>query len=262
MLTFQSWSGGKDSTASIILEHIYGLPQSKIIMSEVMFDRKRNISGELPEHIEWVHSTAIPLFQSWGYDIEILHSDYDYIDLFYHIRHNSKNPNRNGKYNGFLIGGRCMANNYIKVRALEKFFRKVNQEHIKYVGIAIDEPKRLERLNGTNKVSLLKRYGYTKQMSFDLCKEYRLLSPIYDFSKRGGCWFCPSATIKEYAHTKQNYPELWEELRKLSLSDNLVSQGFKYGKTFDEVDKEVDIYLNNLKFDETQLTLEDINNNV
>ena len=43
MLYFQSWSGGKDSTASIILEHIHGLPKSKIIMSEVMFDKKRTL---------------------------------------------------------------------------------------------------------------------------------------------------------------------------------------------------------------------------
>ena len=46
MLYFHSWSGGKDSTASIILDHIHGLPPSKIIFSEVMFDRKREISGE------------------------------------------------------------------------------------------------------------------------------------------------------------------------------------------------------------------------
>lgn len=70
MLYFQSWSGGKDSTASIILEHIHGLPRSKIILSEVMFDKKRNISGELPEHMEWVHNAAIPIFQSWG-DVDI-----------------------------------------------------------------------------------------------------------------------------------------------------------------------------------------------
>lgn len=70
MLYFQNWSGGKDSTASIILEHIHGLPHSKIIMSEVMFDKRRNISGELPEHMEWVHNTAIPIFQSWG-DVDI-----------------------------------------------------------------------------------------------------------------------------------------------------------------------------------------------
>lgn len=44
-----SWSGGKDSTASIILAHEHNEPLDLIIFSEVMFDK--NISGELPEHI-------------------------------------------------------------------------------------------------------------------------------------------------------------------------------------------------------------------
>lgn len=42
-----SWSGGKDSTASIILAHEHNEPLDLIIFSEVMFDE--NISGELPE---------------------------------------------------------------------------------------------------------------------------------------------------------------------------------------------------------------------
>ena len=42
-----SWSGGKDSTAQIILAHEHNEPLDLIIFSEVMFDK--NISGELPE---------------------------------------------------------------------------------------------------------------------------------------------------------------------------------------------------------------------
>lgn len=202
---FQSWSGGKDSTASIILEHIYGLPQSKIIMSEVMFDRKRNISGELPEHMEWVHNVAIPLFQNWGYEIEIVHADKDYLDLFYHVISKSKKEERNGKYAGFLIGGLCKTNSALKTKPINDFYNGLSEKYVQYVGIAADEPARLERLNGTNKVSLLSKYGYTEQI------------------------------------------ELWEELRMLSLTDNRVSNGFKYEKTFDEVDRAVDDYLDRQK---------------
>lgn len=53
------------------------------------------------------------------------------------------------------------------------------------MGIAIDEPKRLEKLQGTNKISLLEKYNYTEQMAYELCKKYGLLSPIYEFSFRG-----------------------------------------------------------------------------
>lgn len=158
MLYFQSWSGGKDSPASIILERIYSLPPSKIIMSEVMFDRKRNVSGELPEHMEWVHGTAIPLFHSWGYEVEIVRADRDYLDLFYHIISKSKKEGRNGKYAGFLIGGLCKANSALKTKPISDFYKGLNENFIQFVGIAADEPERLKRLIGTNKVSLKCRY--------------------------------------------------------------------------------------------------------
>ena len=45
-----SWSGGKDSTASIILAHEHNEPLDLIIFAEVMFDNET--SGELPEHIQ------------------------------------------------------------------------------------------------------------------------------------------------------------------------------------------------------------------
>lgn len=244
---FQSWSGGKDSTASIILEHIYGLPQSKIIMSEVMFDRKRDISGELPEHMEWVHDTAIPLFRSWGYEVEILRADKDYLDLFFHKIEKSKVTERIGKARGFLLSGRCDANRDLKIKPINGYYKNIKEDFIQYVGIAADEPKRLERLQGTNMVSLLAKYGYTEQLAYNLCKKFGLLSPVYNFSKRGGCWFCPNSSTKEFAHTKSEHPELWEELRRLSLTDNRVSNGFKYEKTFDEVDRAVDYYLNRQK---------------
>lgn len=60
MKTYLSWSGGKDSSASIILCHEQGIPLDGVIFSEVMFDLSRNISGENPEHIKWVYETAIP----------------------------------------------------------------------------------------------------------------------------------------------------------------------------------------------------------
>ena len=56
---------------------------------------------------------------------------------------------------------------------------------VQYVGIAADEPKRLAKLKN-GKTSLLAKYGYTEAMAADLCREYGLLSPIYEFANRGG----------------------------------------------------------------------------
>lgn len=111
---------------------------------------------------------------------------------------------------------------------------------VQYVGIAIDEPKRLKRLKGTNKVSLLEKYKVAEQQAYELCKKYNLLSPSYEFTNRGGCWFCPNQTYEELAHLKKYHPELWEELKKLSKEKNLVSYGFKYGKTIEQVENKID----------------------
>ncbi len=258
MLYFHSWSGGKDSTAGIILDHLHNLPPSRIVMSEVMFDLKRGISGELPEHMEWVHNVAIPLFKSWGYETEIIRGSKDYLSLFYHVIEETDIPERKGKYAGWLLGGRCAANRTLKTRPIGDYYKQFEDSEItQYVGIAIDEPERLAKLEGTNKVSLLQRYGYTEQMAHDLCKEYNLLSPIYEFSKRGGCWFCPNQKWAEFAHTRRYHPELWAELEKLNQEQNVVSRGFKWGKTLEEVTARVDQEIANQEAAAMQLSLFD-----
>lgn len=115
MNTLCFWSGGKDSTASIILAHIHKLPITEIVFCEVMFDKSRNISGEIPEHIDFIRNTAIPIFEEWGYKIKILRADCDYMDLFFHTVTRSKTEENNGKHSGWLIGGRCAGNDRLKI---------------------------------------------------------------------------------------------------------------------------------------------------
>ena len=240
MRYFHSWSGGKDSTAGVILDHIHGLPPSTIVFSEVMFDRKRGISGERPEHIDFIKNKAKPLFESWGYTVEILHAEKDYLDCFFRVLEKSKDETAIGKYKGWVIAGMCDANRDLKLKPIHRYYKSLDlagKAYTQYVGIAIDEPKRLERLRGTNKISLLERYGYTEQMAFDLCKKYDLLSPVYEFSRRGGCWFCPNATIREFAKTKRDYPDLWAELQKLDRVENTNSKGFSRGRSFSEIEQ-------------------------
>lgn len=185
-----SFSGGKDSAATIILAHEHNEPLELIIFSEVMFDEE--ISGELPEHISFIQEKCIPLFKEWGYETKILHSNETYMSSFNHIITKSKNTRRNGKRAGFPMAGKCKINGNCKVKPIKDFLKSMKgKEIIQYLGIAADEPKRLERLQGTNKVSLLDKYGYTEKMAFELCKKYGLLSPIYDFTPRGGLLVLP-----------------------------------------------------------------------
>lgn len=182
--------------ATIILAHEHNEPLDLIIFSEVMFDE--NTSGELPEHIKFIKEKCIPLFASWGYKTEILHSDVNYMDCFNHILTRSKVAERNGKKQGFPMSGRCAINSRCKTKPINDFFKAKDPEQVtQYIGIAIDEPKRLERLRDKKptRISLLEKYGYTEKMAFELCEKYGLLSPIYDFAPRGGVLVLPKCEI-------------------------------------------------------------------
>lgn len=208
-----SWSGGKDSTASIILAHENGEPLDMIIFAEVMFDE--NISGELPEHIDFVHRAA-KVFEGWGYPVHIVRSDRTYMDCFNHRITRSRIPERIGKKQGFPMAGKCMINRDCKMKTIRKFWKSIDCEYTQYVGIAVEEKKRLNRLVKTkNTVSLLEKYRYTEEMAYQLCKKYDLLSPMYDFARRGGCWFCPNAKEKELRHLRKNHNHLWKKLLEL-----------------------------------------------
>lgn len=101
--------------------------------------------------------------------------------------------------------------------------------------------------NRPNQISLLEKYGYTGIMAYELCKEYGLLSPLYEMGgMRQGCFFCPNSHIKELAKLQRDYPSLWQELLDLNElyrqdKTQFVAQGFKYGMTFDEIIKQVDL---------------------
>lgn len=215
-----SWSGGKDSTASIILAHEHQEPLDLIIFSEVMFDD--NTSGELPEHIEFIHRT-IERFREWGYTTKILRSDKTYMECFNHRIKNSKHPNRIGKKRGFPLSGMCVINRDCKVRPIREFNKK-HPQAVHYVGIAVDEPKRLARVNvKREQVSLLEKYKLTESDAYALCDKYGMLSPIYGFTKRGGCWFCPNARRGELRHLYDCHRNLWDRLCSLEQDDDIVN---------------------------------------
>lgn len=214
-----NWSGGKDSTAQIIIAHEMGEPIDLIVFSEVMFDRET--SGELPEHIDFIKNKCIPLFESWGYKVRILHSDRTYMDLFKREPCRGKHSGK-GLIHGFPMSGRCSVNRDCKLKPISDLYKNMKEDYIQYIGIAIDEPKRLARLEGTNRISLLAEYGFTEQMASDLCKRYGLLSPVYDYASRGGCWFCPNAGDCELRYLRNNHNDLWNRLLRLEETPGLI----------------------------------------
>lgn len=183
-----SCSFGKDSIATILLALENNVPLDGVVYSEVMFDNEKGISGEIPEHIEWIYDSAIPKLNSMGVKVDVVTSKVDYVSLCRKVLLSGKNS---GKAYGIQNSHPCYANSACKVAPIKEYYRALSKDYdiVQYVGIASDEPIRLQRLEGTNKISLLHKYGYTESMAMSKCKEYDLISPCYSTDSRGGVGF-------------------------------------------------------------------------
>ena len=237
------YSGGKDSGASIILAHENNEPLDVIVFSEVMFDKKNNISGENPKHIDFILNKAKPLFESWGYEFIVLHADKDYLDCFYHvIEKPKKHMEHKGMRNGFSPFGMCNVKRDCKLKPIEEWKKTIKEPYMQYVGIGIDEHKRLESLHkDKTQISLLEKYNYTTEMAKEKCLEYGLLSPAYDFSKRGGCWFCPNAKLLEHELLRNADRKTWDRFVALENETNIVNYKWNiYGDTLKERDEQLE----------------------
>ena len=170
-----------------------------------MYDHKRGLSGENPKHMAFIKNTAKPLFESWGYQVVILRSAKDYLSFFNHIIQNpTKHKEHKGLRFGFPHTGTCGIKRDCKIKAVNDFLKTFDEQTIQYIGICPEERKRLTSLHKQkNSISLLEKYGYSGKMAMEKCREYGLLSPGYELSDRGGCWFCPNAKLDEHREIKK-----------------------------------------------------------
>lgn len=225
-------SFGKDSLATIILAYLHGEPLDEIVYARVMFDKNR--SAEVPEHEEFVNKVAVPALQYLGYKVTIVESETTATDCFFRVR--CKGADK-GKTGGWPIPGRCDVQRDCKLKTVRRYNQSLgNEEVIQYLGIALDEPERLARMS-KNQVSLLAKYGVTEAGATFICKFFGLYSPVYDFSNRGGCFFCPNAKLKELRHLKEHHPDLWGILLERSATPNLSVKKFNRTKTLEEIDQ-------------------------
>lgn len=236
--TICGWSGGKDSTATIILAHEHNISIDLILFAEVMFDKRNGISGENPEHIRFIREVAIPKFREWGYEVVEVRAEQDYLDWFYTSMEKPRvHMEHQGLRRGFPLP-QCGIRRDLKMKPIEKYIKTLGSDVEQVLGLCIDEPARLESMHKDgNKRSLLEEFGYTEQAAREKCEEYGLLSPGYELSKRGGCWMCPFAKEAEHRAIRKLNRNAWEKF--VSLEDEPMvaySKWNVYGETLKKRD--------------------------
>lgn len=225
-------SFGKDSMASILLAKKYGEPLDQVLYCEVMFDQ--HISGEVPKHRKFIYEVAIPRLKAWGIEVTVLRSAVTYMDF---VTKPITRGAMRGKLHGFPLCGRCAIQRDCKNRTIQTWNRQQQSEIITYVGIASDETKRLARLDGVHKISLLERYGVKEADTYEICRKAGLLSSVYEFSERNGCFFCPNSKERELYHLYTHHPDLWARMLQVQALPNKATDRFNRTMTFEAIDR-------------------------
>ena len=90
----------------------------------------------------------------------------------------------------------------------------------------MQQTREREKRLKNNQISLLCKYGLTEKDAQELAAESGLLSPIYNYAKRGGCFFCPNATNKQIEYLYKNNFELFQKLKELENKPDVIGNVF------------------------------------
>lgn len=83
---------------------------------------------------------------------------------------------------------------------------------------------------------MLAKYNLTEKDAWAMCQAEGLLSPLYAFTGRGGCWFCPNASMRELRHLYNAHPDLWQLLLELQDAPNKATERFNRSHTLHDLD--------------------------
>jgi 3'-phosphoadenosine 5'-phosphosulfate sulfotransferase (PAPS reductase)/FAD synthetase len=206
-----SFSGGKDSTAMLILIKKKNLPLDEILY----VDLGDWILPEMQEHLKHVE--------------EYMEMDITRVDIYPLLEEGFKKhgfPTWNMRW--------CTG---LKRDYLNKELRKYRPSLLmQYVGISYDEKDRansvsVNRCRGTPNFPLIK-YEYTHQMCLDLCIKEGF--DIFSKNFRSGCWCCPFQKVSELKNLYLNYPQYWDKLKKMQDASTLE---FKQGSPISYYDE-------------------------
>jgi len=209
-----SFSGGKDSTAMLLLMIEKEMPIDRVIFIDT--------TKEFPavyENIEKIKK-IIP--------IETIAIDYDYW-FSEHIKTRGKNKGQKG------YGWPDFRNRWCTALKRDTFVRNIGKDTIEYHGIAYDERHRTQNNKGKRTIKYpLVDWEITEQQALQYCysKGYDW-NGLYEHFARLSCYCRPLSRIGELKHVHNNMPELWANIQHM---DKLSKRDFRADYTLDELE--------------------------
>lgn len=205
-----SWSGGKDSTATILLMREYGIPIKQITYVRMMWDEIT--PATLPIMTEFVDESTERL-RLWGYSVVIVPSVKTAKSIAEKALEHPRKPStmiRKGKAGGIaeFLRGSCR---FAGVKQ-DTIRRNTIPDAFRMLGICADEKPRVARMR-CDCESILATLGLSQNDAKRICDENHMLSPLYGVGNgRDGCWFCPNASKRERERLRIERPDLYQNI--------------------------------------------------
>lgn len=217
MLTKPKWivvnfSGGKDSTAMLLRMMELGEHIDEVICCDV--------GKEFPamyRHIDKVRK----IVESNDIKFTILKANYSF-DYYMFEHEITKVRNGNQPKQGFAwpLPTVRWCTKTMKIGVVDKYFKELKKtfDLIQCIGIAVDEPERINKKNNNRDgVTLpLVEWGWSEQDCLNYCYSHGFdWEGLYKIFNRVSCWCCPLKSLDELRKLRQFFPDLWEELKEM-----------------------------------------------
>lgn len=204
-----SLSGGKDSTAMLLLMLEKGMPIDAVLTADT--------GMEFPEMYGHIQKLDALLYRERGIHITTLRHPKGFEWLMFEEPKVKPSSIENRKKLGTSLYGNGWPSvqvrwctGQLKTHLIEKAVNRLKKEYhaLHYVGIASDEPKRVK-----NKQYPLVEWGITEAEALQICYNHGFdWGGLYHIHQRCSCWCCPLQRIGELKILRGHHPELWARL--------------------------------------------------
>ena len=222
------FSGGKDSTAMLLMMLEKGMPVDEIIFC----DTGKEFPG-MYKHIAEVES----FISKYGKTITTLKAakSFDYWQ-FEHIKTKGEHAGTMGY--GWARPWRRWCTRLLKEAPTNEYLKQYpKNEIVLYIGIAADEPNRHKNMPVNHKHPLFD-WGITEKMALEYCYQKGFTwGGLYEQFKRVSCWCCPLQNIRSLKTLWQYYPDLWAELKAMETKAATIIPFRIDGKTLADLEK-------------------------
>lgn len=207
-----SLSGGKDSSAMLLLMIERGMPIDMVLSADT--------GMEFPEMYEHLAKLDEHLFRERGIHISTLRhpKGFEYL-MFDEPKQKPRSLENRAKlgippYGNGWPGIRVRwCTGLLKTHLITKEVNRLKGElgALHYVGIAADEAWRCK-----DERYPLVEWGITEAQALQACYDRGFdFGGLYEIYHRASCWCCPFQRIDELRKLRKHHPELWEKLMEL-----------------------------------------------